>query len=126
MITELKPNQVFVFGSNSAGKHVGGAAAFAKKHFGAQEGCGEGLTGQSYAFPTLFEPGSRQRTKDMLWKSKDIFFAFALHNADKEFLMTAVGTGIAGFSTRTMKALFANPPANIVLPPEWKSNKKTK
>ena len=34
-ITELKPNEVFVFGSNLAGAHGGGAALLAFRKFGA-------------------------------------------------------------------------------------------
>lgn len=49
MITELRDNEVFVFGSNLAGRHAGGAARFAYNKFGAIWGQGEGLQGQSYA-----------------------------------------------------------------------------
>ena len=52
MITELKRNEIFVFGSNLAGNHAGGAALQAKS-FGAEDGVGEGLTRECYAFPTL-------------------------------------------------------------------------
>ena len=48
-ITELKGDEVFVFGSNLAGMHGGGAAYIAFKQFGALMGCGVGLRGQSYA-----------------------------------------------------------------------------
>lgn len=44
-INELNANEVFVFGSNKQGMHGGGAAYFAHKHFGAEWGVGEGLTG---------------------------------------------------------------------------------
>ena len=44
-ITELKPDEVFVFGSNLAGMHGGGAAYVAFKQFGAVMGCGVGLDG---------------------------------------------------------------------------------
>ena len=52
-ITELKANEVFVFGSNLAGSHGGGAAALAFRKFGAVWGEGVGLQGQSYAIPTM-------------------------------------------------------------------------
>ena len=48
-ITELKPNEIFLFGSNLAGSHGGGAARLAYNRFGAIWGKGEGLQGQSYA-----------------------------------------------------------------------------
>ena len=42
-ISELKADEVFVFGSNLEGMHGGGAAFYAWKHFGAVMGCGVGL-----------------------------------------------------------------------------------
>lgn len=52
-ITELKTNEIFVFGSNIRGFHGGGAARIANKKFGAEWGVGEGLTGKCYALPTM-------------------------------------------------------------------------
>ena len=52
-ITSLAPHEVFVFGSNLAGAHAGGAARVAARKFGAVWGQGEGLQGQSYAIPTM-------------------------------------------------------------------------
>ena len=44
--------EIFVFGSNLAGRHGAGAALAALKDHGAIYGCGEGIQGQSYAIPT--------------------------------------------------------------------------
>lgn len=52
-ISALAPNEVFVFGSNLAGHHGGGAARSARLRFGAVMGQGVGLQGQSYAIPTM-------------------------------------------------------------------------
>lgn len=52
-ITQLAPNEVFVFGSNLHGMHGGGAARLAYREFGAEWGQGVGLFGQSYAIPTM-------------------------------------------------------------------------
>ena len=52
-ITRLEPNEIFVFGSNLAGFHGGGAARIANEHFGAEWGVGVGRTGQCYAIPTM-------------------------------------------------------------------------
>lgn len=52
-ISSLKPDEVFVFGSNLAGMHAGGAARVAVNKFGAIWGQGVGLQGQSYAIPTM-------------------------------------------------------------------------
>ena len=47
-ITSLRPNEIFVFGSNLGGFHGGGAAEFAYRSFGAGLGQGEGPQGQRY------------------------------------------------------------------------------
>ena len=52
-ITELRPNEIFVFGSNLEGMHGGGAALLAYRKFGAIWGQGVGLQGQSYGIPTM-------------------------------------------------------------------------
>lgn len=52
-ITALQPDEIFVFGSNLAGRHGGGAARLAYQKFGAVWGHGVGLQGQSYAIPTM-------------------------------------------------------------------------
>jgi hypothetical protein len=55
IVKSLPENTVFVFGSNMAGLHAGGAARTALEHFGAVEGVGRGWSGQSYAIPTMNE-----------------------------------------------------------------------
>ena len=52
-ISELEENEIFVFGSNLAGAHGGGAARLAYNRFGAVWGEGMGLHGQTYAIPTM-------------------------------------------------------------------------
>ena len=113
IITELKPNQIFVFGSNEGGEHFGGAAKTAHKHFGAIWGVGEGITGQCYAFPTLHKAstltgkGNLQiLTDSKLQQSFKMFFETVEENPDKEFLLTKIGTGIAGIPIETMRKLF--------------------
>lgn len=119
MITELKPNQIFVFGSNLAGKHLGGAAMQAREQFGAVEGIGEGLTGQCYAFPTLDRRFNKIIKAELLLHIIRLYGTCADH-PNKEFLLTAVGTGIAGFDVPFIKSLFTNVPKNLVLPDEFK------
>lgn len=48
-INILGENEIFVFGSNIKGLHMGGAARAAYNRFGAEWGNGEGLQGKSYA-----------------------------------------------------------------------------
>ncbi len=44
-ITELSECEIFVFGSNLEGRHMGGAARYAYEHFGAEWGNGVGPQG---------------------------------------------------------------------------------
>lgn len=98
-ITELEPDQIFVFGSNIDGSHAGGAAAFACLKFGAVRGQGEGLQGQSYALPTV-------KGIDVMREAVHRFTIFAAENPDKQFLVTRVGCGTAGYSPRSVAPLF--------------------
>ena len=114
-ITELKPNEIFVFGSNLAGAHGGGAARLAYERFGAIWGQGVGLQGQSYAIPTM--QGGVETIKPYV----DEFIQFAKAHQDLTFLVTRIGCGIAGFDDADIAPLFekAHDVENIVLPPNW-------
>lgn len=118
MITELKANEIFVFGSNMLGSHAGGAALQAKTDFGAKEGIAEGLTGRCYAFPTL-EREMTKRGINALERSRDRLYETALALPEKRFLLTKVGCGIAGYPEEEMKELFQHAPKNIIKPEDW-------
>jgi hypothetical protein len=119
MIENLNYKQVFVFGSNLAGHHAGGAALQAKEKFGAVEGVGEGVTGRCYAFPTLDEDMKRRDVRDLVESVRNLYDC-CRDNSDKEFLLTKVGCGIAGYKESFMKSLFKNPPKNLIVPNQWK------
>ena len=114
-ITELAPNEVFVFGSNLRGMHGGGAALIAYKKFGAIMGQGVGLQGQSYAIPTM------QGGVETIRPYVDEFIAFAKQHPELVFLVTRIGCGIAGFRDSEISPLFeqAHDVENIVLPQGW-------
>ena len=114
-ITSLKPNEVFVFGSNLAGMHGGGAARIANLYFGAVMGNGDGMQGQSYAIPTM------QGGVDTIRPYVDKFIAYAKQHPDRHFLVTRIGCGIAGFSADEIAPLFADAAAveNISLPDDF-------
>ena len=100
-ITELKPDEVFVFGSNLHGMHGGGAAYVAFRQFGAVMGCGVGLRGQSYAIPTM--QGGVETIKPYV----DEFIAFAKAHPELFFYVTRIGCGIAGFKDKEIAPLFS-------------------
>lgn len=116
-INELAPNQVFVFGSNTEGRHGGGAAYFAHKHFGAEWGLAEGLSGQTYAIPTC-DIMIDKVDIEVLSQSIDRFIGHACGTADTIYLVTPIGCGIAGFTPEEIAPLFllAKQVENIHLP----------
>ena len=100
-ITSLRADEVFVFGSNLAGMHGGGAARIAYERFGAVWGCGVGLQGQSYAIPTM--QGGVETIKPYV----DQFIDYAISRPDLFFYVTRIGCGIAGFVDAEIAPLFA-------------------
>lgn len=114
-ITSLGKNEIFVFGSNLAGAHAGGAAHIAHKFFGAQWGIGVGLQGNSYAIPTM------QGGVETIAPYVDEFIAFAQQHRELKFWVTRIGCGIAGFTDDEIAPLFAQAYhlENIILPREF-------
>jgi len=114
-IIRLEPNEIFVFGSNLAGAHGGGAARIALDFFGAVWGQGVGLQGQSYAIPTM--QGGVETIKPYV----DEFIDFAKLHPELKFLVTRIGCGIAGFRDEEIGPLFkdATDVENIILPKEF-------
>jgi len=104
-VTELKSNEVFVFGSNENGIHGAGAAKLAHDKFGAVAGQGFGLSGRTFAIPT----------KD--WHIQTLpletisfyvhrFFDFVNKYKKLDFLVTEIGCGLAGFEPKDIAPLF--------------------
>lgn len=100
-IRALRPGEVFVFGSNLAGHHAGGAARVAFRLFGAVHGQGVGLQGQSYAIPTM------QGGVETIAPYVDEFISFAKSHPELKFYVTRIGCGIAGFHDEEIAPLFA-------------------
>jgi len=111
-ITHLRPNDVFVFGSNLAGKHAGGAARTANKYFGAEWGVSKGRTGQCYAIPTM------QGNIDTIKPNVDKFIQYTKKHPELHFFVTPIGCGRAGFKAQDIAPLFKDVfgSANVNLP----------
>lgn len=117
-IAGLRPGQIFVFGSNRAGRHGKGAALQAREQFGAKPGLGEGHSGQSYALPTK-DHRIRTLPLEEIGKHIDTFLAHAKAHPELEFLVTQIGCGLAGYRPEEIGALFRarTPlPSNVYLP----------
>lgn len=115
------PNQVFVFGSNTAGVHGKGAARTAAQLFGAKRGSGEGMTGQCYAIPTRSYHFGKFKTLDLGEIAAHVgrFLAYAQLHPEKEFLVTLIGCGYAGYKPEQIAPMFKHRSENVIVPVEF-------
>jgi len=104
-IDELKENQVFVFGSNLAGKHGGGAAKNALK-FGAEWGKADGMQGRSYGIPTVSHDIQSMLSVQRIKIYVDRFISYATQHPELEFLVTEIGCGLAHYEHSDIAPLF--------------------
>lgn len=111
-ITELKLNEVFVFGSNGIGAHSGGAAKVAHEIFGYPMGVSTGVVGQAYGIDTMGR-------KDKMIEDINQFIATAKALPAITFYVTKVGCGIAGYNPKEVAPLFKDVPDNVCLPKEF-------
>ncbi len=123
-INTLLPGEIFVFGSNTEGRHGAGAARMAAKVFGAEYGVAEGLTGSTYAIPTVdFSLGRERYPMEKVEGHILTFLSFAEAHPSLVFLVTLIGTGIAGFSVEDVGGILSKYrdriPDNVVLPQEF-------
>ncbi len=105
-ITTLKENEIFVFGSNKQGFHIGGAAHFALLNFGAIYGGEEGIQGQSYAIPTVDLSKNTEIPLSEIENHVDDFIDYAMRRLGLVFLVTEIGCGIAGFTPEQIAPMF--------------------
>jgi len=119
-ISILAENEIFVFGSNLAGLHGGGAAKLALERFGAERAKGIGHHGQSYAIPTKDELVETLPIEE-IGEHVSEFLEYAKTKPELTFFVTQIGCGLAGYSPDDIGPLFSNVPDNVVLPEAfWK------
>lgn len=118
MKSEIKPGEIFVFGSNLAGRHGAGAAYDAMRFYGAILYQGEGLQGRSYALPTK---DARIRTLPLEKIEAHVkeFKDFARSRPDLTFFVTPVGCGLAGYKRAQIKPFFRDMPENCYFSKSW-------
>lgn len=104
-ITELKDNEIFVFGSNLSGRHGKGAAKTAIK-WGAVWGNPRGLQGKTYGIPTVNASITKKLSLDDIEKEVDLFYNDCIKHRDLKFLVTEVGCGLAGWTVKEIAPLF--------------------
>lgn len=111
--------EIFVFGSNLAGRHGAGAALFAKQHHGAVYGIGIGPQGSAYAIPTKDQnliTLSVHRIREYVME----FIIYAEGHPELTFNVTRIGCGLAGYKDSDIAPMFKDAPANCHLPPGWR------
>lgn len=114
----MSKQKIFVFGSNLAGRHGKGAALYARQHYGARYGDGIGRTGNAYAIPTK-DASLRTLPLESIRNCVEGFLTYARANPELDFLVTAIGTGLAGYPHERIAPMFRDAPPNCELPEEW-------
>ena len=111
MVTSKIKKNIFVFGSNLAGRHGRGAALFARRQHGARYGVGIGRSGNAYAIPT--------KGRDLETLSLEIiclhiinFIDYAKRHPELTFNITKVGCGLAGYTESQILPMFDGSPPN--------------
>jgi len=120
-IDTLPENGIFVFGSNTQGKHGKGAAKVAYDKFGAIYGQARGLQGKSYAIVTKdLKIGMRSISLENIQKEIEILYIFASENSNLEFYITKIGCQLAGYAQIEIAKLFYaledKRPNNVIIP----------
>jgi hypothetical protein len=105
---------VFVFGSNLAGRHGKGAAREAWRNWGAIQGIGVGRTPNSYAIPTKDENLAILPLKEIK-KRVENFLDHAIMSPEDQFIVTGIGTGLAGYTPQEIAPMFAGAPENVYI-----------
>ena len=111
--------EIFVFGSNEAGRHGAGAAKYALDFCDAEYGVGVGRTGNSYAIPTKdFDIISLPIER--IYEYILDFLEYAEAHPELTFKVTALGTGLANFSHADIAEMFVDAPDNCSFDERWK------
>jgi hypothetical protein len=120
IITSLPEGHYFVFGSNEAGRHGKGAALCAKKYFGAVYGQGHGEQWRSYAIVTK-DKSLRSLPLDEIRENVRVFIQHAKNHPHKQWAVSRVGCGLAGYRDEQIAPLFKGYPSNVYFLEEgWK------
>jgi hypothetical protein len=109
---------MFVFGSNKAGRHGKGAALTARLKHGAIYGKGFAAQGDSYAIPTKgyrLEPLPLEEIKGYV----EGFLRFAHTYPNIRFTVTNIGCGLAGYKPAQIAPFFRGAPNNCYFSKEF-------
>ena len=111
--------EIFVFGSNLAGRHGKGAALEARRNHGAILGIGVGIQGFSYGIPTKGKALEVLPLVEIRMYVRN-FLVYAREQPEMTFRLTPIGCGLAGYTPAQIAPMFRGAPANVILPAEFK------
>ena len=119
-ITSLKDDEVFVFGSNVAGRHGKGAAKTAMK-WGAKYGQGFGIQGRTFAIPTMDAKIRNKLSTAKIETYVQRFIEYAANHPELKFFVTEIGCGLAGWTPKDIAPLFwgCDKMTNVYLPQKF-------
>jgi hypothetical protein len=120
-IVSLKENQIFVFGSNTQGRHGKGAALWAVKMAGAKYGNPQGPQGRSYAIITkdLTKPVHPSVGKATIIHQIIQLYDYVKlpENSNKDFLVAySTKSNLNGYSPDEMALMFIEAGKNTPIP----------
>lgn len=123
-ITKLEPNQIFVFGANTQGRHGKGSAFWAYKHAGAIRGKGYGTQGQSFGIVTkdlhkMVHPSIE--SWKIISQINDLYI-YARKHPELQFMVAySTAPNLNGYTPQEMANMFAHPnmPHNMVFEEEF-------
>jgi hypothetical protein len=113
------PEEVFVFGSDLAGRHREGDALTALRRHGAIYGHGVGPQGHSYALPVRDEQ-DRLLPVAVIARYVQAFLRFAATHPSATFHVSRIGCGRDAYRDEQIAPLFTGAPPNCRLPGGWK------
>lgn len=109
-VVSLKPNDIFVFGSNTEGRHGKGAALWALKNAGAKYGQAMGPQGQSYAIITknLSSPTHPSINEEIIIKQIRLLYLYAELHPKNNFIISYSNTKklLNGYSAKELANMF--------------------
>ena len=120
IVKSLPEDTIFVFGSNLAGQHAGGAARTAQQHFGALKGVGRGWSGQSFAIPTMNEH-LQQMPLSQIQHYVDDFKIYTKNHPKQKYFLTSIGCGVAGYTVEEIAPMFKGISHNVIFPVSFRA-----
>lgn len=102
---------IFVFGSNLAGRHGKGSAKDAARNYGAEYGVGVGRTGNAYGIPTK-DGNLEVLPLDTIGVFISVFLDYASIHSQLEFQIVDIGCGLAGYKPEDIAPFFRGAPKN--------------